>query len=347
MSENPTNHQPDNTIVVRKLTKHYGPVRAVDNISFEVKRGEIVGFLGPNGAGKSTTLRILSGLMNATSGEAWLCGDSVAAQPELTKCHIGYMPENNPLPEDLRVIEYLHHRAALKGIPRSKRKARVEAAMEVCELQHKARRKIIGNLSKGFRQRVGIADAILAEPEIIIMDEPTIGLDPHQVLGIRELIKQLRGKMTVILSSHILSEIELSCDRVIIINQGSIVAQGSTRELRHEFLPNTRYILRIRGEHNAIVHTLSQVDKEMFIVHDKPHSEGTTRLLTVETPKNDDQGNQLIKAIQQADNLELFELKRKPPSLEDIFLAATKRSWKESLPATSSTPEPQPTDTQA
>ena len=248
-------------IEVNHLSKRFGTIQAIEDVSFSVSSGEIIGFLGPNGAGKSTTMRILCGLMPATSGTAYLCNISLATHSQEAKRHIGYLSENNPLPQDLRIVEYLRYRARLKEIPKKRQKERVEEVLTLCDLQHKVRRKIIGSLSKGYRQRVGIADAILAEPPILLMDEPTIGLDPHQILAIRELIANLRKRMTIVLSSHVLSEMERMCDRVIILNQGRIVAMGTHTALHQEFF------------------------------------EGETT-----------------------------------PSLEDIFLAATKRSWQEQLP---------------
>ncbi|MBA3850306.1 MAG: ABC transporter ATP-binding protein, partial [Opitutus sp.] len=189
---------PDITIEVARLAKSYGSVAAVNDISFSVKRGEIVGLLGPNGAGKSTTMRILTGYLPATSGSVRICGLPVASHPELTKRHIGYMPENNPLPEDMRVSEYLWFRGRLKEMPRAKLRDRIDEVLELCDLKRN-RHRIIGRLSKGNKQRVGIAEAILAEPDVIIMDEPTIGLDPHQILVVRDLIGNLRGRMSVII----------------------------------------------------------------------------------------------------------------------------------------------------
>jgi ABC-2 type transport system ATP-binding protein len=184
-------------IEVSHLVKTYAGVTAVADISFTVARGEIIGFLGPNGAGKSTTMRILTGYLPATSGSVRICGLSVAQQPDEIKRKIGYMPENNPLPEDMRVSEYLYFRGRLKEVSRRKLGPRIDEVLELCDLK-RVRHKIIGQLSKGYRQRVGIAEAILAEPPVIIMDEPTIGLDPHQILIVRDLIASLRGRMTVV-----------------------------------------------------------------------------------------------------------------------------------------------------
>src|SRR6476661_281529 len=243
-------------IEVAHLVKVYGGVTAVSDISFTVARGEIVGFLGPNGAGKSTTMRILTGYLPATSGSVHIMGVPVASQPDEIKRRIGYMPENNPLPEDMRVSEYMYFRGRLKEVPRRKLGARIDEVLEVCDLK-RVRHKIIGQLSKGYRQRVGIAEAILAEPPVIIMDEPTIGLDPHQILIVRDLISSLRGRMTVIISSHILPEIEVTCDRVLIINQGRVVAQGTPAELRREILGRSTYRLEVAGDTATIIGVLT------------------------------------------------------------------------------------------
>ena len=181
-------------IEVTRLVKSYAGVTAVNDISFRVARGEILGFLGPNGAGKSTTMRVLTGYLPATSGSVRICGVPVASQPDEVKRHIGYMPENNPLPEDMRVSEYLYFRGRLKELRRRMLGPRIDEVLELCDLK-RVRHKIIGQLSKGYRQRVGIAEAVLAEPPVIIMDEPTIGLDPHQILIVRDLISSLRGRM--------------------------------------------------------------------------------------------------------------------------------------------------------
>src|SRR3954464_221216 len=252
-------------IEVSHLVKTYGGVTAVSDISFDVAQGEIVGFLGPNGAGKSTTMRILTRYLPATSGSVKICGLPVATQPDEIKRRIGYMPENNPLPEDMRVSEYMYFRGRLKEVPRRKLGPRIDEVLEICDLK-RVRHKIIGQLSKGYRQRVGIAEAILAEPPVIIMDEPTIGLDPHQILIVRDLIASLRGRMTVIISSHILPEIEMTCDRVLIINGGRIVAEGSPAELRHEIFGHTTYHLEVSGDPTALAPQLAAIEPTLRIV---------------------------------------------------------------------------------
>src|SRR5256884_790125 len=210
-------------IKVENLTKRYAGVTAIDNISFEVGKGEIVGFLGPNGAGKSTTMRILSGFMPATTGRASVAGFDVFDQSLQARARLGYMPENVPLYTDMRVTEYLRYRAALKGVHHRRITERIGDVKELCGLKS-VENKLIGALSKGFRQRVGLGDALVAEPDLLILDEPTIGLDPNQIRQVRELIKNLGEQHTILLSTHILPEVEMTCSRVIIIHKGRIEA---------------------------------------------------------------------------------------------------------------------------
>ena len=321
--------KPSISISANELTRRFGAVTAIHNVSFTVRHGEIVGFLGPNGAGKSTTMRILSGILPAHSGSAWISGVSVAAHPREIKRKIGYMPENNPLPGDMRVVEYLRFRARLKEVPRKNLRKAVESAMETCDLARTARRKIIGTLSKGFRQRVGIADALLGDPQVIIMDEPTIGLDPHQIQGIRRLIDSLRGRMTVILSSHILPEIERCCDRVIIINQGRVVAAGTNRELREEFLPGNRFLLEIEGHEIALQKKLNEqgIQVDILNVSEAKQERHKLTLCANETI----QGSQILQALYNGDDCIVHSLTKSEPNLEEIFLAATRRSWEETI----------------
>lgn len=321
---------PDITIEVSHLVKTYGSLTAVNDLSFTVKRGEIVGLLGPNGAGKSTTMRILTGYLPATSGSVRICGHPVASAPEATKRHVGYMPENNPLPDDLRVSEYLWFRGRLKEMPRDRLRARIDEVLELCDLKRN-RHRIMGRLSKGNRQRVGIAEAILSEPAVIIMDEPTIGLDPHQIIIVRDLIANLRGRMSVIISSHILPEIEATCDRVLIINGGRIVAAGSPADLRHEIFGHTSYRLEIAGETDALSGHLKGVEPTLKLaaLSDCGADGFCAATLTTEAPE--DLGEKLLAAL-PALGYRVRALGRTQPSLEDVFLAATRRSWDARLP---------------
>jgi ABC-2 type transport system ATP-binding protein len=314
-------------IEVRDLVKIYSGHTAVSKISFTVARGEILGFLGPNGAGKSTTMRILTGYLPATAGEVSVCGVPVASRSDEIKKLIGYMPENNPLPDDMRVSEYLHYRGRLKEIPRRKLALRLDEVLELCDLT-RVRHRIIGKLSKGFRQRVGIAEAILAEPPVIIMDEPTIGLDPHQILIVRDLIASLRGRMTVIISSHILPEIEMTCDRVLIINQGRVVAAGTPANLRREILGLTRYSLEISGDTvAALPAALAAVEPTLAIVESGEPDAAGFRKLTLTSTRDDDLGEALLRALSADTRFRIRSLGRSQPTLEDVFLAATKRGW--------------------
>lgn len=221
------------SIVVENLTKVYGDQKAVDNISFEVKTGEVVGFLGPNGAGKSTTMRMITCYMAPTSGRIFLEGLDVDKNPEEIKKKIGYLPENNPLYLDMAIIEYLRFCAEIQGIEKSQISQRIHSMVDLCGLNPE-RHKKIGELSKGYRQRVGLAQAMIHDPEVLVLDEPTTGLDPNQIVEIRKLIKELGREKTVILSSHILSEVEATCDRILIINKGKIVADGTSETLRKQ-----------------------------------------------------------------------------------------------------------------
>jgi ABC-2 type transport system ATP-binding protein len=218
-------------IEVSHLTKAYGSFYAVNDISFSVGKGEIVGFLGPNGAGKSTTLRILAGFLGMTSGKVTIAGHDIVDASDEARAAIGYMPEATPLYTEMRVVEYLRFRAELKGVARKERKARVEQAMEEAKVDELAD-TMIAKLSKGYRQRVGLADALVARPPLLILDEPTAGLDPNQIREVRALVRNLGERHTVLLSTHILSEVESTCSRAIVIARGKLVAQGSLEELR-------------------------------------------------------------------------------------------------------------------
>lgn len=247
-------------IVVKNLTKKYGSQKAVDDISFEVKTGEILGFLGPNGAGKTTTMKAITSYLASNSGTIEIGGVSVMENPEEIKKFIGYLPENNPLYEDMPVIDYLAFVAELQDIPKSRIKSRILEMIITCGLDAEKHKKI-GELSKGYRQRVGLAQALIHDPEVLILDEPTTGLDPNQIVEIRELIRNIGREKTVILSSHILAEVEATCDRIMIINKGKIVADGTPEDLRKQ--ATGREVLKLTiedGDRNEIYSALQQVE---------------------------------------------------------------------------------------
>ncbi len=324
-----TNEQP--SIHVDNLVKKYAGVTAVNEVSFTVAKGEIIGFLGPNGAGKSTTMRILTGFIPATSGSAHVCGIDVARNPERIRRHIGYMPENNPLPDDMRVSEYLKLRGRLKEIPRRKLRSRLDEVLEVCDLK-RASRRIIGTLSKGYRQRVGIADSILAEPEVIIMDEPTIGLDPHQIVMIRDLIAGLRGKMSILISSHILPEIEMTCDRVVIINGGRVVAANTPANLRREFIPRKTYVVELQGPRDGLAAALERAGLDLTIESVSNGAADDFFTASFTTKDETEIGENLAEALLAGRRYRLRALKRTEPTLEEVFMAATRRSWDVLMP---------------
>ncbi|MBL7872373.1 MAG: ATP-binding cassette domain-containing protein [Cyclobacteriaceae bacterium] len=236
-------------IRIENLSKQYGPQYAVDNISFEVKTGEILGFLGPNGAGKSTTMKMITGYIGIGVGNVIIGDQSVTTHGDEIKKHIGYLPENNPLYLDMPVVDYLQFCAALQGVEKSKVAGRIKEMIKVCGLNAEKHKKI-GELSKGYRQRVGLAQAMIHDPEILILDEPTTGLDPNQIVEIRKLIRELGKAKTVILSTHILPEVEATCDRILIINKGKIVADGTAENLRKQ--AEGKEILKVRIEDGPV-----------------------------------------------------------------------------------------------
>jgi gliding motility-associated transport system ATP-binding protein len=308
-------------ITVENLTKEYASTLAVNDISFQVKKNEVLGFLGPNGAGKSTTLRILTGYLSATSGRAFVDGHDVFENPEAVKKVIGYLPENVPLYPEMRAEEFLFYRAALKKIPRNKRKAAVDGAIERCQVGD-VRNKIIGQLSKGYRQRVGLADALVGDPKILILDEPTIGLDPNQIRQVRSLVRALGEERTVILSSHILPEVEAVCTRVQIINKGKIVGQGRPDDLRAQLLGNgvtiEVQVLDPDGAAQLILEGITKI-RNMELV--KSTDEG---LLTFSIQADEDLAvrEQIFDAAVDGD-FKVVGLSCKNVSLEDIFVQIT------------------------
>lgn len=306
-------------IEVSHLTKRYPGRTAVDDVSFSVKEREIVGFLGPNGAGKSTTMRVISGYLPPTSGTVRVAGYDVVSQSNDVRRCIGYLPENCPLHPEMRVDEYLQFRAGIKHVPSRYVRSRVEEVKAQCGLQEVGRR-IIGQLSKGYRQRVGLADSLVHDPELLILDEPTIGLDPHQIRQARSLIVELAKRHTILLSTHILSEIEMSCHRVLIINHGRIVASESPDTLRHGLHGGHRITAEIRAPRAALeaaLHLLDGLSSLNITEHD-----GWLRCeLTAATDLRE-----AIYDEASRSRWPLRELRREKKSLEEIFVSLTSTS---------------------
>lgn len=285
-------------IVVENITKSFGTQKAVDDVSFRVKTGEIVGFLGPNGAGKSTTMRVITCFLSPNEGDIRIGDYSIHEYPEEIKKIIGYLPEANPLYQDMPVLDYLKFIAELHGIPKEKRSQRILEMVHTCGLEGEKHKKI-GELSRGYKQRVGLAQALIHDPQVLILDEPTSGLDPNQIIEIRELIREIGKEKTVILSSHILAEVEATCDRILIINKGRLVADGSSNDLRKR--AQNKEILKLTiedGERNTIFKALQAM------------------------------GNaDLVDIISQSGNT--FELQSKPgtSSRRDIFQLCVEKGW--------------------
>ena len=312
-------------IEVANLTKRYAGRTAVGDISFSVARGEIVGLLGPNGAGKSTTMRILSGFMPATSGTVRVAGYDVFHQSDEVRRRIGYMPENNPLYPEMRVREYLKFRARLKGLGWRRSRERVSTVMEQCGLTDVGRR-IIGQLSKGYKQRVGLADALVHEPDLIILDEPTIGLDPHQIRSVRALIKSLAGRHTVLISTHILPEVEMMCSRVLIMLGGKILAADSPENLQKLMAGGSQIIAEIApGTDN-----LAEIFEQMPGIEHSDVTLGDGEFLRCAlTPRDGYDLRPAVFALARERGWVLRELTRSRHSLEDIYVQVTKPNEEE------------------
>jgi ABC-2 type transport system ATP-binding protein len=308
-------------IKVANLTKSYAGFTAVDNVSFEVQRGEIVGFLGPNGAGKSTTMRILSCFMPATSGRVSVAGFDVFDESQEVRKRVGYMPENNPLYLEMRVNEYLNYRARLKQVPRKLRKERVERVKEQCGLND-VERKIIGQLSKGYKQRVGLADSLVHDPDLLILDEPTIGLDPHQIRQVRELIKSLGKQHTILLSTHILPEVEMTCNRVIIIHKGKVVASDTPANLTKTLKSGGATVVEVKGLNPDVVEKQFWSIPGVQAIHTERVDEGYVRCSIHPNGNSDLREAVFEKAI--SNRWTIRELSRQKQSLEDIFVELTR-----------------------
>jgi ABC-2 type transport system ATP-binding protein len=305
-------------IKVENLTKRYAGHTAIDGLSFEVGKGEIVGFLGPNGAGKSTTMRILSSYMPATSGRASIAGYDVFTDSLKARRHLGYMPENVPLYTEMRVREYLEYRGSLKGVHGRRLKERLGEVMELCNLQD-VERKLINALSKGYRQRVGLADALIHEPDLLILDEPTIGLDPNQIRQVRDLIKNLGKRHTILLSTHILPEVEMTCTRVLIINRGKIEASDTPQNL----LSQLRSVGGVRleaktGSDNGI----EQLKRIAGIREVTSESDGEWNVFQLRTESGADPRPEIYRLAVDR-KWTVRELSRRRATREDVFVEIT------------------------
>lgn len=306
-------------IEVKNLTKCYGTHLAVDDLSFTVEEGQIYGFLGPNGAGKSTTMNIMTGYLGATKGEVLINGHDILKEPEEAKRCIGYLPEQPPLYMEMTVSEYLGFAAELKKIPKEKRKAQIEKVMELTKL-NPVKDRLIHNLSKGYKQRVGLAQAILGFPQIIILDEPTVGLDPKQIIEIRELIRTLSKKHTVILSSHILAEIREVCDHIMIIAGGHLVASDTPENLENLMSGTSHVMLEAKASKEEIEKVLDPMSDIQSVQYEETGEE--TNVAYVESKDGKDLREKLFYAFADA-RIPLLTLKLNKSSLEDIVLELT------------------------
>jgi ABC-2 type transport system ATP-binding protein len=311
-------------IEVRGLTKRYGSTLAVDQVSFTVEKGEVLGFLGPNGAGKTTTMRMLTCFMPADAGSATVAGFDIHTQPLEVRRHLGYLPENSPLYLDMVVYDYLLFIARIRGIASPQRKGRVRKMVDACGLESVVGKEI-GQLSKGYRQRVGLAQTLIHEPEILVLDEPTSGLDPNQIVEIRDLIRNLGKERTVVLSTHILSEVEATCGRVIIVNEGRIAASGTPAELAAQARGGTYYSLLLRAPESLALPALSRLDGVKSAIREATAGtpDGWIKV-RVDCGEKADLGEAIFHAIAR-NGWSLSELRRETASLEHVFRQLTGR----------------------
>lgn len=307
------------SITVENLTKMYGSQKAVDDISFQVKTGEILGFLGPNGAGKSTTMKIISCFLSPTHGSVQLDGFDIDQHSEEVRRRIGYLPENNPLYTDMSIFDYLHLSASLQNVPENEIPGRIKQMVDICGLGPECH-KDINELSKGFRQRVGLAQALIHDPDVLILDEPTTGLDPNQIVEIRSLIKEIGKQKTVMLSSHILKEVEATCDRILIINKGKLVADGSTEELKARSSASNRLLLQVRGE--GVQEALLKLDTVAQVI---PAGDPENESWHVDTKNGLDAREEIFRLCVKKDWV-LLQLTPLQSSLEDVFRKLTAQS---------------------
>lgn len=307
-------------IVAENLTKYYGTTKAISGVSFRVEEGEILGFLGPNGAGKSTTIRILAGFLPPSFGTGSIDGYDIFDQSIQARKQIGYVPENPPLYRELTVKKYLHFHAKIKGVPSKKRRERVQYVLEQFKIEDVGN-KLIGKLSKGYRQRVGLAQALVHNPKVLFLDEPTVGLDPRQIIDTREIIKNLAGDHTVLLSTHILPEVSMTCDRVVIINEGRVIAEDSPDNLTSKLKGSDTIYLEVKGDSEQIKQALFSVTGVDSVDEDPPVSE-QTHVFRVNTQIGQDVRTELARCIVEK-GFGLLEMKPVRLSLEEIYLKLT------------------------
>lgn len=306
-------------IEVENLTKRYGPTLAVSDVSFEVQKGEVLGFLGPNGAGKTTTMRVITGYLPPSNGRVRVAGYDVVDEPLEAKRRTGYLPESPPVYSDMTVVEYLAFVARIKGVARREAKKRMDEVSEKCAITDVQHRQI-GKLSKGYRQRVGLAQALIHNPDVLILDEPTAGLDPKQIIETRELIKGLAGQHTVVLSTHILPEVSKTCQRVVVINAGKVVAVGAPDELTHRLQGYETVLVTAEGPAAEIMDKLQRVSGVNLV---EPRDAADARVtFEVHAEKGHDVRAELARAVVES-QWRLLELKTSGLSLEDIFLKLT------------------------
>ena len=313
-------------IEVESLTKKYGSHVAVDNLSFRVERGMIYGFLGPNGAGKSTTMNMMTGYIAATSGTVKINGYDILKNPEQAKKSIGYLPELPPVYPDMTVYEYLRFVAELKKVKKNERQAQIEDVMKQTQIED-VKGRLIKNLSKGYKQRVGLAQAIIGYPEVIILDEPTVGLDPKQIIEIRELIRELAKKHTIILSSHILSEVSAVCDHIMIISKGKLVASDTPEGLMTLLKGGRQMKLSLLGEQSKVEELLRSMESVKDFSMQPPRAEGMVSV-NIRTEDTEDIRVELFHRLAAAD-MPIMELSLSEKSLEDVFLELTGEEDKE------------------
>ena len=307
-------------IEVDRLTKRYGNLKAVDEVSFQVEKGEILGFLGPNGAGKTTTMRILTCFLPATEGTARVAGYDVFEDAMEVKRRIGYLPEHPPLYDEMTVDGYLNFVARIKGVAPEDRKRRLQEVKETVRIEGYGR-KLIKHLSKGFKQRVGLAQALIHDPEVLILDEPTVGLDPNQIKEVRELIKSLSGNHTIILSTHILPEVSMTCQRVVIISDGKIVAVDTPENLTRQQQGAAHIYMEARGSDVAVQRHLQQIEGVLSVVS-RPLGEGEVSSFRIETELKQDVRGRIARSVVEG-GFELLEFRSLQLSLEEVFTQLT------------------------